>query len=213
MQADVHQTERRVRRYWYTDGIGELVAGWFLILLGLYFALQEYLGEDSPVTALLGGSLVLLFIGGAAAARWLVNALKTRLTYPRTGYVEYRQPEHNPRRRGIVVLAIGMAVAISAVLLARLMGSPDPIIATSGILFGAVLAVTAGRSSGLARFYLLAALSFMLSVGLSFADLPQGYALGLFYGLMGVAAVISGTWVLVRYLDEYPLPQELTDGS
>jgi hypothetical protein len=53
----------------------------------------------------------------------------------------------------------------------------------------------------------------MLSVGLSFADLPQGYALGLFYGLMGVAAVISGTWVLVRYLDEYPLPQELTDGS
>jgi hypothetical protein len=208
MQQDFHQVEQRVRRYWYSDGIGELIAGGMFILLGAYFALQEYLGEDSPLTAILQASLVLLFIGGAVAARWLVNSMKTRLTYPRTGYVEYRAPERNPRVRGIVVLAVGMVVAVSAVVIARLLGSPDLIVAMTGILFGAVLAATAGRSTGLARFYVLGAISFTLGVALSFSMLPQGYALGLFYGLMGVAVLISGGLVLRRYLSENPLPAE-----
>jgi hypothetical protein len=101
-----------------------------------------------------------------------------------------------------------MVVAVSAVVSARLLGSPDLIVAMTGILFGAVLAATAGRSTGLARFYLLGAISFTLGVALSFSRLPQGYALGLFYGLMGVAALISGGLVLRRYLSENPLPAE-----
>jgi hypothetical protein len=212
MQQDLHQVEQRVRRYWYSDGIGELICGGMFVLLGVYFALQEYLGEDSPLTAILQASMVLLFIGGAFIARWLVNAMKTRLTYPRTGYVEYRAPQRNPRARGIVVLGVGMAVAVGAVLTARLLGSPDLIVAMTGILFGAVLAATAGRSTGLARFYVLGGISFTLGVILSFSGIPQGYALGLFYGLMGVAAILSGALVLGRYLRENPIPPEAPHG-
>jgi hypothetical protein len=207
MQTDAHRLEQRVHRYWYSDGIGELIGGLTFVLLGFYFALSEYLGEDSIITTILQASMVLLFIGGAIAARWLINALKTRLTYPRTGYVEYRARKGSPRARGVVVLGVGMLVAVSSVLIAWLLGSPDLIVAMSGILFGAILAATAGRSTGLARFYMLGALSFALGVILSFAGLPQGYALGLFYGLMGVAAVISGAWVLGRYVLRHPIPE------
>ena len=33
--------EKRVKRYWYTDGIGELAGGGMIFLIGLYFAGQE----------------------------------------------------------------------------------------------------------------------------------------------------------------------------
>ena len=212
MQQDIHQVEQRVRRYWYSDGLGELIGGGMFILLGVYFALQEYLGEDSPLTAILQASMVLLLIGGAFVARWLVNTMKTRLTYPRTGYVEYHAPKRNPRARGLVVLGVGMAVAVGAVVIAWLLGSPDLIVAMTGILFGGVLAATAGRSTGLARFYVLGGISFMLGVLLSYSGLPEGYALGLFYVLVGVAALISGGLVLGRYLRENPVPPEAQHG-
>ena len=77
--------EQRIMRYWYTDGIGELTGGGMFILLGVYFALQEFLGQNSVVGGTLQASLILLMIGGMAVSRRLVNVLKTRLTYPRTG--------------------------------------------------------------------------------------------------------------------------------
>ena len=77
--------EQRIMRYWYTDGIGELTGGGMFILLGVYFALQEFLGQNSVVGGTLKASLILLMIGGMAVSRRLVNVLKTRLTYPRTG--------------------------------------------------------------------------------------------------------------------------------
>jgi len=212
MDHDLHQVEERVRRYWYTDGIGELIGGAMLIILGVYFAVQEYLGEDSPVTAILQASMVLLFIGGAFVARLLVNSLKTRLTYPRTGYVEYRVPERSPRARRIMVLGLGMVVAVSAAVIARLLGSPDLITAMSGIMIGVVLAVIAGRSTSLARFFVLGGLACIIGMVVSFSRLPQGYALGLFYGLTGVAAVVSGGLVLGSYLRQNPLPASATNG-
>jgi hypothetical protein len=97
MQNNFSEVEQRVKRYWFKDGLGELVGGGMILLIGLYFAGQEGLPEGSVGRTLLQSSLVLLVIGGALATRWLVNSLKTRLTYPRTGYVEYEPgPKNTP---------------------------------------------------------------------------------------------------------------------
>src|SRR5512134_901672 len=101
MQSNLSDVEQRVKRYWYTDGIGELTGGGMFILLGIYFALQEFLGQNSMISIILQSSLVLLMIGGAFISRRLVNALKVRLTYPRTGYVEYQVNDHDTRWRRI----------------------------------------------------------------------------------------------------------------
>jgi hypothetical protein len=209
MHQDVSEVEQRLRRYWYTDGIGELIGGGMFILLGIYFAAQQYLGENSLVGGLLQGGLVLTLLGGMAVGRWLIKALKSRVTYPRTGYVEYQQDGKNPSsRRAFVAVVAAMVAAFSLVFAQRISSFLNLTLALTGILVGAILIFLQGRGSGLERFYLLGGISIVLGIALSLSGLPDGYSLGLFYGSMGSASVVSGGIVLHRYLQENPLPVE-----
>jgi hypothetical protein len=209
MQSNYSDVEQRVKRYWYTDGIGELISGGMFILLGIYFAAQQYLGENSLVGGLLQAGLVIFLIGGMAIGRWLIKALKARLTYPRTGYVEYQVDRRNTNRRRILAGVAAFLIASLSVILARQVPSFFNItLALTGILVGIILIFLQGRSSGLERFYILGGISFVLGIILSLSGLPDGYSLGLFYSLMGFAFTISGGIVLRQYLQENPLPTE-----
>ena len=208
MQSNLSDVEQRLKRYWYTDGIAELTGGGILILLGIYFAIQEFLGQNSIVSVILQSSLILLMVGGAFVSRRLVNALKARLTYPRTGYVEYQVDEGNMRRRRIGVVILAMMVSALSMLFVRLFQSLNAMVAVTGLIVGLLLVIARAKSSGLPRFYLLGAVSVVLGLALSISGLPDGYSLGLFYGLMGVCFLISGGLTLQRYLNENPLPAD-----
>jgi len=208
MQNNLSDVEQRVKRYWFKDGLGELVAGGMILLIGLYFAGQEWLPGGSMGRTLLQSSLVLLVISGTLATRWLVNALKTRLTYPRTGYVEYEPgPKNTPSRR---VFTAGIAISVSALLVmfGRSFGSFNWLPGFTGLLFGAVFIILRARSNGVGRFYILGTFCIILGMALSFSGLPMGYSLGLFYGLTGIVSMLSGAITLLRYLRENPLPAE-----
>jgi hypothetical protein len=209
MQSNLSDVEQRVKRYWYTDGIGELTGGGMFILLGIYFAAQQYFGEHSLFSGLLQAGLVIFLIGGMSLGRWLIKALKSRVTYPRTGYVEYHvDPQSTNRRRVIVAVVAGLVAAFSLVFAKRIASFLNLTLALTGILVGVILIFLQGRGSGLERFYALGAVSIVLGTALSLSGLPDGYGLGLFYGLMGIAFVISGGIVLHRYLQDNPLPPE-----
>lgn len=212
METKLSDVEQRVKRYWYTDGIGELIGGGMFVLLGLYFALQEFLGQDSMVGGILQGSFILLMIGGAFISRRMVNALKTRLTDPRTGYIEYQVNEHNMRSRRIGVVILAFTISALTMVFVRLFQSFDSIVAVTGLAVGLILVVLRAKASGLARFYVLGAVSLVLGFALSISRLPNGYSLGLFYGLMGVCFILSGGLTLQRYLRENPLPAENQNG-
>lgn len=213
MQPDLSNVEQRLKRYWYTDGLGELIGGGMFILLGIYFAAQQYLGENSVISGLLQAGLILFLIGGMAIGRWLIRALKSRLTYPRTGYVEYQVDEQNRNKRRIFIAFVaGLVAALSIVFAGRLVSFLNMMVASTGILVGAILIFLQGRRSGLERFYVLGGISFVLGIALALSGLPDGYALGLFYGLMGVSFVISGGLTLRHYLKENPLPAEDSNG-
>jgi hypothetical protein len=210
MQNNLPDVERRVKRYWFTDGLGELVGGGMILLIGLYFASQEWLPENSLGRTLLQSSLVLLVIGGTFATRWLVTALKTRLTYPRTGYVEYEPgPKNTPSRR---VFTAGIAISVSALLVifGRSFGSFNWLPGFTGMLFGVVFMILRARANGLGRFYVLGTFCVILGMALSFSGLSMGYSLGLFYGLTGLVSMLSGALTLLGYLRENPLPEETT---
>ena len=209
MQSNLSDVEQRIKRYWYTDGIGELIGGGMFILLGIYFALQEFLGQNSLIGGILQVSLILVMIGGMAISRWLINSLKTRLTYPRTGYVEYQVNEGKMKSRWIWVMLLAFAVSALTMIFVRLFQSFDSIVAVTGVAVGLILAILRAKSSGLARFYVLGALSIILGLGFSVSGLPNGYSLGLFYGLMGVSLMLSGGLTLRRYLEENPLPADM----
>ena len=205
---EIQDLERRVRSYWYDDGIAELSGGGMLVLLGLYFAVQGYFGERSTIAVILSVSMVLLFLAGTYAVRRLVAAFKSRVTYPRTGFVEYRDNSQDAKRRRFGAAAV--AIVLAAVLVARYrsIDTLDLVVLISGLMMGLILIVLRGRASGLERFYLLGALAILLGVVLSLAGMAQAYALGLLYGLLGVAILLSGLLALRRYIAENPAQPE-----
>jgi hypothetical protein len=174
--------------------------------------LQEFLGQNSLVGGILQVSLILVMIGGMWISRKLVTTLKTRLTYPRTGYVEYHVDERNLKSRRIWVILLAFTISALTMVFVRLFQSFDSIVAVTGVAVGVILVILRAKISGLTRFYVLGAVSILLGLALSVSRLPNGYSLGLFYGLMGLSFMLSGGLTLRRYLDENPLPLEQQNG-
>jgi len=185
-----------------------LIAGGMFLLLGLYFSAQQYFGDRSVVGAILQSGFVVFLIGAVFFARRLINLLKVRFTYPRTGYVEYPTTEKNAVRRRIFAAAIAMTIAIFSIVITRRMDAIDATVAVTGILVSIILLVKQEWFSGVLRIYILSAASLILGITLSISGLPGGYNLGAFYGLMGTAFAISGGLTLRRYLKENPLPAD-----
>jgi hypothetical protein len=213
MRSNLSNVQQRVNRYWYTDGLGELIGGCMFILLGVYFALQDFLGPDAVLSGILQVSLVLLLIGRAFVSRRLINALKTRLTYPRTGYVEYKVSKKETGSKRILAFILAFTVAALAMAFIGIFNSFDSMVAVTGFVVGMIMVVLRAKSSGLARFYLLGALSVVLGLAISISGLSNGYALGLYYALMGVCFLTSGGITLTRYLHENPLSMEEISGQ
>lgn len=208
MEDRMMDVERRVKRYWYSDGIAEISVGGMFILLGLYFAVQGYFGEDSTVSVILQVGMVLVMLAGFFATQWLVNTLKARLTYPRTGYVEYRVKDNDAKQRRYVVMAVAAMIAIASMVLINYIRDLDSMVLGTGFLIGVIFVVLRGKSSGVTRFYFLGGFSLLIGIVLSFDNLSQAYNLGLFYGLLGVALLVSGGLVLRRYLSDNPMPSD-----
>jgi hypothetical protein len=208
MQGSFQDVEQRVNRYWYSDGLAEILGAGMFILLGIYFAAQDFLGPDSAWSGILQVSLVLILIGGAFVSRRSINSLKTRLTYPRTGYVEYRVNEKERRSRLALVFLLAFSVSALTVAFVAIFKSFDSMVAVTGVVVGMILVLLRAKASGLARFYVLGAISFVLGLVISASGLSNGYALGLYYASMGVCFLVSGGLTLMHYLHENPLPLE-----
>ncbi len=204
----IQETEQRVRTYWFEDGWAELVGGVVLMLLGLFFAGQGLLPSGSLGQSLFSSGLVLVLVVGGLATRWAINAMKTRFTYPRTGYVSYRVDKAHARRRQLIAGGAGAVMAAMLVIAAVQVGSTAWVPAISGLLVGCILVYMKARLSGLRRFYALAAFAAVLGVLLSFGTVTLEFRLALFYGLLGLVFVASGVLQLRHYLHENPLPPE-----
>ena len=80
--------------------------------------------------------------------------------------------------------------------------------AVTGFIVSMILVLLRAKSSGLTRFYFLGALSAVLGILISMSGLSNGYALRLYYALMGVCFLISGGLTMAHYLHANPLPKE-----
>ena len=211
MSDNLMDVERRIKRYWYSDGIGEISVGLVFVILGAFFGVQGYFGEESKIGVVLQLSMVAVMMGSIFGTQWLVNMLKSRLTYPRTGYVEYRAKDKESTERRWIVVGVGLVVAITSFVLISFVREVDSMVLVSSILVGVIFIALRGRSSGVMRFYYFGGLSFILGVALTFNNMPRLYNLGLFYGLLGLVILISGALVLRHYLRENPMPAEGDD--
>ena len=107
-RSELDDLEQRPRRYWTVDGIPELVMGGIWIVWGAAVLIGESLPRGPGFVAFWLTVPAVLALSGFWS-RWLVTRLKERLTYPRTGYVDY--PEPAPRTR---LMVAGVAIAAAA---------------------------------------------------------------------------------------------------
>lgn len=204
MSKELAQMHMRVKALWYRDGIGELAAGLVLMLLGLYFALADYFGPDSLIGGLLQPSLVLVLLALLALGRRIIDALKAWLVYPRSGYVEYYADQPS-RPRWVLAAAAGGILGAGIALVATRVPALQAVPAFTGLAGAVALLVWQFKVPGVGRFMLLAAVSLGLGLVLAASRLPEGYAIALYYALMGLALLISGGLVLNHYVRHTPL--------
>lgn len=190
----ITEVQRRATGYWFVDGLPELAGGVAMVICGglLYAAVAtglEWLGTASL------GFLLLAFPLSAAA----VKALKERITYPRTGYVEYLPPSRTRRLTTAVVglLAAGLLVPVIAVANGREVSATA---LSCGIAMAAIMALRAWRT-GAARFYVNAAVLVVFSAIISTSEsLGVMDSIGILVGFTGLVSIANGAWTLVRYL-------------
>lgn len=202
--SPVLNAEQRARNYWFVDGLPNLVTGIVLALIGAAL-LAGQVKPERPL--LVGVSLVaiVLYLAFALRIRQVVEWLKARITYPRTGYTappylaEDSTLPRDRRRRTWLLIAFMVAV----ILVTRFVESRWICLAV-GLLAGLTLWL-ANRKNEKASWIDLLTFPF---VGLCLAIFPVALRNRLPFFVLGagLALALSGTLRLVRYLRRNPAP-------
>jgi hypothetical protein len=204
MNDNLSKMMRRPRQYWYADGLPEIAVGTIFLVAGLIFSGQAAVPDYSPWKALSSLAFPILIVGGMWLTRWLVGAAKARLTYPRTGYVAYPRPS---RRRRIVTLLIGAGVGglLANLLIAANLDTLNFTFPLQGLFVGLLIGFI---GQGLIRFYVVGGFTTLLGIALAAVGMPEEPGNAIFYGLLGLALMLSGGVTLWRYLRHNPPPEE-----
>jgi hypothetical protein len=197
-QPPLNDWLRRPQRYWYADGLAEIAVGGIVLLVALTNLAAWWLPSGPWQNLALAILQPLVIIGGVLGARALVRHLKERITYPRTGWVTYRQP--SPSRRWLLagasfILAAGLAFLMAT--LSQTVGQRWLPLA-SGFLIA--FATAAGWRLRLGRLLVLALYILGVGIALTLLAPPGTLDAALFFGLSGLGWLASGGWALWHYL-------------
>ncbi len=207
MKNQIDRAMQRAQTYWQIDGLTEIAFAWICLILGVYFFISASVPKDTMISTLVDSSFILVFLGGGWLGLKLVNLIKQRAIYPRTGYVSYRKKK-GANRWVAGGLAMFMGILVGG-LMAAAPGSFAWMPAITGFLLSIPLLIL-GYKSGAWRFYLLCALSLLAGLSLSLAGIGNILGLSYYYLSECVALMISGVITFFRYLR---LTAPLEDGS
>lgn len=198
MHDPVIETQKRVQRYWYVDGISELGAGLFILLLAGSYALTGWLDQRYGSTTGQGLFLPVVVLIGYFGVRWFVRTAKQRITYPRTGYVSYPRKQTRRWLKPIWFIALSGGLSGAVIVLGKQFGMAWlPLFA--GLMI-ALAMIWIGARIGLVRFYGLAGVVFLCGAFTAWLRLPEPFSTAAFFGLIGGVWALSGVVVLVDYL-------------
>lgn len=195
---------QRTFRYWYDDGLVELVGAALFALLALFFYLQA-VAPKGPVAGFSALILPILVVAGTLGAKRIVRAAKERFTYPRTGFVSYRQPSR--ARRGWSAALAALLGALIAAWVLRSGVSFNLLLLVQGGIFAVGFAVPGWRF-GLRRFLGLAALAVLAGTFVSRTGWGMERSDAAFFGALALGLLVSGGLTLWSYLRHTQPPAE-----
>ena len=203
---DLGDLARRPVRYWNVDGLPELMMGLLWIVWGGTWLLGQRVPHDWRWAAY--WLLVPPTLAAAAyGVNWATRRLKARVTFPRTGYVEWKAPGPGTRI-GAAAVAITAALALAVMVLTG-DSRPDgqmvtPIIAVILSLGFVVISVRQHAPHYLA----LGGVALALGIALGWTHGGWTSVNWMFLGL-GLALTLVGGLRLARFLRRHaPSPEE-----
>jgi hypothetical protein len=194
-KINLRELERKAYLSYHQDGILDIVIGFNILLFGIWILAD------------------MAFLAGAFAAIFtpIYAQVKKQVTVPRLGYVKFGPSRIAKTKKTTLFLVIaGVVSAMSgAFLFARTeMGVLAPIhflieygMIVIGVAGAVVLSVVA-YTSELRRLYAYAALFLILFTGGHFLNFPFPY----FLITLGIAILLSGTYLLIGFQRKYPIP-------
>jgi hypothetical protein len=200
MKITIDTIIRQTQRYWYVDGLAEITVGLFFGVLSGYFFVQSRIRTIAlnPVLANLG--LLAVIMAVLWFFRYTLQAVKARLTYPRTGYVAFpgRQKSLRWQRYGISAWLVVVCIALAAL---TLTSHTTP--SWTPLLMGTVTGLTVLALSyryRLYRFTFLACALVLIGAGVSWINPGWTLAAVMSSAADGICFIVSGGLTLWRYL-------------
>ncbi|MCZ2808601.1 MAG: hypothetical protein O2V44_04510 [Candidatus Bathyarchaeota archaeon] len=202
-KINLRELERKAYLSYHQDGILDIFIGFSILLFGLWILAD------------------MAYLAGAFAAIFapIYAQVKKQITVPRLGYVKFASSRTAKTKKTMLLLVItGVLTLIPAVLLFITTESgiltPIQMLIEYGTIVigvaGMILLAAVAYTSEIRRLYAYSALFFAIFTGGYFLSIP------FFYYLMtlGVVIMLSGAYLLIRFLHEYPLPVgETSDGG
>ncbi len=208
IKLDLKEIERRANHAAYQDGLTEILMGLFLFFYGGTLAIKVL-----PI------GIVFIFFA-VFFAKPLIERIKKRYIYPRTGYVKL-PPDPHTTGKGIVISAVVMVVALLAAMgisMAVLGQKPGLnfflsyiVPPASGFMF-AIGPYWLGQTYGLVRGYIWAVLFVLGGIAMPVFSIASGYqAVGLLCTVVGLVTLITGTIMFARFIRNNPPEQVETE--
>jgi hypothetical protein len=215
-------SRQRALQYQLIDGTFELTfGGSFLLMAACFWGISQIAISNSFISGnLLPFAPLVVFVGGAYLMDSLAHRLRMRITYARSGFIVYQKAR--PLKwsvRWLIWIGIPLVTALllAIIYLNRSLFHPAGQDLTSflmpsffGLLFSG-LWIIVGWKTSIPRFYLIAAVSLLVSAGLFLNGLGDNLGMALLFGVMGAVLCASGGLTLLRYLRKNPSLQETID--
>lgn len=201
---DLREIQRRPQRYWNVDGLPELMMGLLWMVWGGSWLFGESLPRGSVWNVYWMFTPALLAMSGVASV-WATKKLKARITFPRTGYVEWKGPTRAQRLTAAAIAIVIAALMVALISRSRTEGLEQ--VAAPGI--GVILSlafVVASVSQKAPHLLVLAGVALVL--GLAFGASTSGWnAVTWMLIALGGATALLGTERLWMFLRSHPLEQ------
>jgi hypothetical protein len=198
--GDLSETRRKVRDYWFVDGLPELGGGAAISVFSTI--MLAAIATSSPV--LKDIALVVLLVSALAVAL-LVRLAKRRVTYPRTGRVAERLSDRTARVVG-VVLWVSLAIPLLAAWERSASFSAPILIIATALATGASLA-WAGYRRKTPRLYASAGVCALAGGIAAIAGLGAQSGVMAVFLTAGITSVVTGAFALAVYLADNPHPE------
>jgi hypothetical protein len=192
---------RRPARYWNVDGLPELMMGLLWIAWGGAWLIGQRIPHDSWL------NVYWLVVSPALAASgfavmWATRRLKERLTFPRAGYVEWKEPSRGARLRAAAV-AITAAVALAVMVLTRDTRQMEHMATPVLSVILSLSFVVASLKQRAPHYLALAGVA--VALGLSLGAMNGGWeSMNWMFLALGAACALVGGLRLALFLRQHP---------